>query len=81
MVRFHLYLDKNLLLNYLDSGSMNTPLGKIFRKKKQNLIDIWIKLGDISGPFDHNPTRWDELRQTVSIVVDIASVFDPDGVG
>ncbi|CAF1469289.1 unnamed protein product [Adineta ricciae] len=37
-------------------------------------------LGDISGPFDHNPTRWDELRQTVSIVVDIASVFDPDGV-
>lgn len=37
-------------------------------------------LGDISGPFDQNPTRWDELRQTVSIVVDIASVFDPDGV-
>ncbi|CAF0877971.1 unnamed protein product [Adineta steineri] len=37
-------------------------------------------LGDLSGPFDHNPTRWDELRRTVSIVVDIASVFDPDGV-
>ncbi|UJR15300.1 hypothetical protein I4U23_002253 [Adineta vaga] len=37
-------------------------------------------LGDITGPFDQNPTRWDELRQTVSIVVDIASVFDPDGV-
>jgi hypothetical protein len=37
-------------------------------------------LGDITGPFDHNPTRWDELRQTVSIVVDIASVFDPDGI-
>jgi len=37
-------------------------------------------LGDISGPFDRNPTRWDELRQTVSIVVDLASVFDPDGV-
>jgi hypothetical protein len=34
-----------------------------------------IKLGDITGPFDHNPTRWDELRQTVSIVVDIASVY------
>ena len=32
-------------------------------------------LGDISGPFDRNPTRWDELRQTVSIVVDIASVY------
>jgi len=37
-------------------------------------------LGDITGPFERNPTRWDELRQTVSIVVDIASVFDPDGV-
>ncbi|CAF3005535.1 unnamed protein product [Rotaria sp. Silwood2] len=37
-------------------------------------------LGDITGPFDRNPTRWDELRQTVSIVVDIASVFDPDGI-
>jgi len=37
-------------------------------------------LGDISGPFDRNPTRWDELRQTVSIVVDLASVFDQDGV-
>ncbi|CAF1116305.1 unnamed protein product [Rotaria sordida] len=38
-------------------------------------------LGDISGPYGRNPTRWDELRQTVSIVVDIASVFDPNGVG
>ncbi|CAF4037895.1 unnamed protein product [Rotaria sordida] len=37
-------------------------------------------LGDISGPYNRNPTRWDELRQTVSIVVDIASVFDPNGV-
>ncbi|CAF4812866.1 unnamed protein product, partial [Rotaria sp. Silwood1] len=37
-------------------------------------------LGDITGPYDRNPTRWDELRQTVSIVVDIASVFDPNGV-
>ncbi|CAF0777943.1 unnamed protein product [Adineta steineri] len=37
-------------------------------------------LGDLSSPYDRNPTRWDELRQTVSIVVDIASVFDPDGV-
>ena len=24
---------------------------------------------------NRNPTRWDELRQTVSIVVDIASVY------
>ncbi|CAF0937588.1 unnamed protein product, partial [Didymodactylos carnosus] len=37
-------------------------------------------LGDITGPFDRNPSRWDELKQTVSIVVDIASVMDPDGV-
>ncbi|CAF0829068.1 unnamed protein product [Rotaria sordida] len=37
-------------------------------------------LGDITGPYDRNPTRWDELRQTVSIVADIASVFDPDGI-
>ncbi|CAF3830554.1 unnamed protein product [Rotaria sp. Silwood1] len=37
-------------------------------------------LGDLSGPFDKKPSRWDELKQTVSIVVDIASVFDPDGV-
>jgi hypothetical protein len=38
-------------------------------------MSILIKLGDISGPFDRNPTRWDELRQTVSIVVDLASVY------
>ncbi|UJR31198.1 hypothetical protein I4U23_018703 [Adineta vaga] len=37
-------------------------------------------LGDVSNPYDQSPRRWDELRQTVSIVVDIASVFDPDGV-
>lgn len=37
-------------------------------------------LGDLSGPFDKMPSRWDELKQTVSIVVDLANVFDPDGV-
>ncbi|CAF0949327.1 unnamed protein product [Adineta steineri] len=37
-------------------------------------------LGNLSGPFDKMPSRWDELKQTVSIVVDIASVLDPDGV-
>ncbi|CAF0876442.1 unnamed protein product [Adineta steineri] len=41
---------------------------------------VFIVDGDLSSPYDRNPTRWDELRQTVSIVVDIASVFDPDGV-
>jgi hypothetical protein len=39
------------------------------------MMNIFILLGDLSGPFDRNPTRWDELRQTVSIVVDIASVY------
>ncbi|CAF5040089.1 unnamed protein product, partial [Rotaria magnacalcarata] len=37
-------------------------------------------VGNASGPYDRNPTRWDELRQTVSIVVDIATVFDPNGI-
>jgi len=37
-------------------------------------------LGDLAGPFVKVPSRWDELKQTVSIVVDIASVLDPDGV-
>ncbi|CAF4919713.1 unnamed protein product, partial [Rotaria socialis] len=29
--------------------------------------------GDVSGPYDRAPTRWDELKRTVSIVVDLAS--------
>ncbi|CAF3968383.1 unnamed protein product [Rotaria sordida] len=37
-------------------------------------------LDDLSGPFDKMPSRWDELKQTVSIVVNLASVFDSDGV-
>ncbi|CAF5028802.1 unnamed protein product, partial [Rotaria sp. Silwood1] len=36
--------------------------------------------GDVSGPYKKAPTRWDELKQTVSIVVDLASTLDPDGV-
>ena len=31
-------------------------------------------------PFDHLPTRWDELRHVVSIVVDLAATLDPDGI-
>ncbi|CAM2698682.1 unnamed protein product [Rotaria socialis] len=41
---------------------------------------VFIVDGNASGPYDRNPTRWDELRQTVSIVVDIATVFDPNGI-
>ena len=32
------------------------------------------------SPFDPLPTRWDELKQTVSIVVDLASTLDSDGI-
>ncbi|CAF3527254.1 unnamed protein product [Rotaria socialis] len=38
------------------------------------------ELSDVSGPYDTAPTRWDELKRTVSIVVDLASTLDPDGV-
>ncbi|CAF3027656.1 unnamed protein product [Rotaria sp. Silwood2] len=38
------------------------------------------ELSDVSGPYNQSPTRWDELKQTVSIVVDLASTLDPDGV-
>ncbi|CAF2757024.1 unnamed protein product [Rotaria sp. Silwood2] len=38
------------------------------------------ELSDVSGPYEKAPTRWDELKQTVSIVIDLASIFDPDGV-
>ncbi|CAF1260566.1 unnamed protein product [Rotaria sordida] len=37
-------------------------------------------LSDFAGVSNKRLTRWDELKQTVSIVVDLASVFDPDGV-
>ncbi|UJR32554.1 hypothetical protein I4U23_020015 [Adineta vaga] len=37
-------------------------------------------LGTIGNSHEQQRTRWDELKQTVSIVVDLASVFDPDGV-
>ncbi|CAF1209767.1 unnamed protein product [Adineta steineri] len=37
-------------------------------------------LGDVTNPLGPQKTRWDELKETVSIVVDLASVFDPDGI-
>ncbi|CAF0799519.1 unnamed protein product [Rotaria sordida] len=49
-----------------DSSSMYTPI--IDRDQK-----------DIS-PFSQLPSRWDELKHIVSIIVDLASVLDPDGV-
>ncbi|CAF1132774.1 unnamed protein product [Didymodactylos carnosus] len=49
-----------------DSGSMSTPV-----------IDTTNKS---SSPFHQFPSRWDELKHTVSIVVDLAATLDPDGV-
>ncbi|CAF1038342.1 unnamed protein product [Adineta ricciae] len=37
-------------------------------------------IGDASNPYERQRTRWDELKQTVSIVVDLASILDSDGV-
>jgi hypothetical protein len=48
-----------------DSTSMRTPI-----------IEDQEKL----SPFAQLPTRWDELRQIVSIVVDLAATLDPDGI-
>lgn len=38
------------------------------------------QLNDVVGPYEKRQTRWDELKHTVSIVVNIASTLDPDGV-
>ncbi|CAF1242170.1 unnamed protein product [Rotaria sp. Silwood1] len=37
-------------------------------------------IGHASGPGHPRSTRWEELKKTVSIVVDLASTLDPDGV-
>jgi hypothetical protein len=41
---------------------------------------ISISTGETSNAFAVRYTRWDELKQIVSITVDIASVLDPDGI-
>ena len=55
---------------------MNTPLGKsrLFSLSEENRSLSQKVSGDLPGPLDHVPTRWDELRQTVSIVTDLASM-------
>jgi len=47
-----------------DSGSMNTPLDS----------------QPSGGAFGKSQTRWSELKQTVEIIIDIASVMDKDGL-
>lgn len=37
-------------------------------------------IGDVASTFSVRSTRWDELKQIVSITVDIGSALDPDGV-
>ncbi|CAF0795701.1 unnamed protein product [Rotaria sordida] len=37
-------------------------------------------IGSVSGSGRQQSTRWEELKKTVSIVVDLASTVDPDGV-
>jgi len=49
-----------------DSSSMRTP---VIDHNQENI-----------SPFDRLPTRWDELKQVVSIIVDLAATLDPDGV-
>lgn len=49
-----------------DSGSMNTPVRSGDQSK--------------SSPFTRSQTRWDELKQSVGIIVDLAAVMDPDGL-
>ena len=49
-----------------DSTSMRTP---IIDRDQKNI-----------SPFGTLPTRWDELKHIVSIVVDLASTLDPDGI-
>jgi hypothetical protein len=48
-----------------DSSSMST----LIIDRDQNL-----------SPFSQLPRRWDELKHVVSIVVDLASTLDPDGI-
>lgn len=49
-----------------DSSSMCTPVIDLQRR-------------DIS-PFERLPTRWDELKQTVSVIVDLAAAVAPEGI-
>jgi hypothetical protein len=41
---------------------------------------LYFSIGDRGNAFAERPTRWDELKQIVSITVDIGSVLDPDGL-
>ena len=73
---------------------MNTPLGKLFCQIFHGLVFHFKVIYPVrsikcphdvrthSLPVDHclSDLLGDELKQTVSIVVDIASVLDPDGV-
>lgn len=63
-----------------DSGSMATPVGEINRTSHSSHSIFSLGIGDASNAFGVRSTRWDELKQIVSITVDIGSVLDPDGL-
>ena len=56
----------NIVMILDDSSSMCTP---IIDRNQTNL-----------SPFSQLPTRWDELKHVVSIIVNLASTLDPDGL-
>jgi hypothetical protein len=56
----------NIVMILDDSSSMSTPN---IDRNERNL-----------SPFNHLPTRWDELKHITSIIVDLASTLDPDGI-
>jgi hypothetical protein len=62
-----------------DSGSMATAVGKLYLISKSFQLHFYFT-GETSNAFAVRYTRWDELKQIVSITVDIGSVLDPDGL-
>lgn len=50
-----------------DSGSMNTPAGSVV-------------VAGVGNPYGAAPTRWDELKRTSGIIIDIASTMATHGV-
>ncbi len=73
-----------------DSGSMATTVGKlnvficslstIYHSTCRSFQLLLYFLGDTNNAYAVRSTRWDELKQIVSITVDIGSVLDPDGL-
>ncbi|CAF3110328.1 unnamed protein product [Rotaria sp. Silwood2] len=65
-----------------DSSSMNLPIGKkLISCTDLHFFYLLFEFeGHVYGAGQQQITRWEELKKTVSIVVDLASTVDPDGV-